>query len=866
MNRPSWSRTWTSSLFMSLISTRDVKKYTLQNGLTVLLETNHASPVVSFNVGVKIGSVWETDAEAGLSHVLEHMVFKGTASTAPGEIAKIVEGCGGELNAYTSLDQTVYYINLASRHWKTGLKLIKEMVCDALIDAEELKREQEVIVEELRRGKDNPHSLLSEILFGLAFKTHPYGRPVIGFEKTVRSFSQNTVLDFYRRWYTPSNMVLGICGDFDEEEIRRAVEEAFGRKNDTPVNRPAIPPESSPASFRFRASSSPVVGHYLSLAFPIPAFGHPDIAALDLLSHYLGGGETSRLNQMVKEEKKLASSIHSQAYTPTFPGLLVVSAIAHREHLSEIFPAIAVEIEACRVLPMPEDMLARAKQNLVASILYEKETCEGTARKWMVYETTIGDFRYEEEYLRQVEKVTPQNILDAANKYLRLEMGAAVTLHSAGEKGIEVAFHGSKKTKGNKKPYAFVEEFEGIKKYRLKNGLTVITRANHRLPLVSVRLLGLGGLRLENSSSNGMAHLTTSLLEKGTHTKKALRIAEMAEEISGSVGGSAGKNSWGVSLDCLAKKRDAGLDLFCDLIKNPSFEEEEIMREKKVTLEQIKNQEDSLSHLSFLKFNALLYQKHPYGLPLLGTRQTVPKLTRNRIFSYYRSLLDPQKMVIAATGDFDEDDLLEPLTQNLASLAGKFGKLKLAPLKPVKSVRQMTLKKKKMQAHIVLGYLATTISNPDRYPFEVLNNILAGQGGRLFLELRDKNSLAYSITSVFNEGVEAGYFAAYIGTEPSKVKAAIAAILREFQLIRDEPVSNDELDRAKNYIIGNHEIDLQRNSAVAGTLAFNELFGYPMAEFRDFSKKIAQVSADQVHQVALKYLRPNAHTLVIIKP
>ncbi|MDO8519607.1 MAG: pitrilysin family protein, partial [Deltaproteobacteria bacterium] len=257
---------------MPLISTTNVNKYTLSNGLTVLLETNSAAPVISFNVGVKVGSVWEADDEAGLSHLLEHMVFKGTKSYGAGEIAVRVEASGGELNAYTSFDQTVYFINLGARHWKTGLNLIKEMVCDALIDPEELAREKEVVIEEINRGKDNPSNQLSEMLFGTAFKKHPYGRPIIGFEKLVRGFPREKVFGFYKRWYVPNNMVLGICGDFNEGEMKQAIEESFSGYTNHPLTRPTLASEPLPSTQRLVQKGNPVTGHYIAIGYPVPEF------------------------------------------------------------------------------------------------------------------------------------------------------------------------------------------------------------------------------------------------------------------------------------------------------------------------------------------------------------------------------------------------------------------------------------------------------------------------------------------------------------------------------------------------------------------------------------------------------------------
>ncbi|MBI2340520.1 MAG: insulinase family protein [Deltaproteobacteria bacterium] len=459
-------------------------------------------PVVSINVGVKVGSVWETEKEAGLSHLLEHMVFKGTKSFGPGEIATLVEGSGGEINAYTSLDQTVYFINLSSRYSDLGLKLIKEMVFDGANSASELAREKEVVLEEIRRGKDNPHKLVGEALFGLAYRTHPYGRPVIGFEATVRNFSRETVNEFYQRWYVPSNMVLGVCGDFDEGVMRREIDAQFGTVPDCPVTFPLLPEEPPPSKPRLLRLSNPVEGTYLNLAFPIPSFTHPDIAALDLLSHLLGDGETSRLEQIVKEKKGLVNNVHSYAFTPRFSGLFVIDVQLPAGKAHKILPAVFEEIDFFKNNPAPAENLARAKLNLKSSVFYEKETCEGTARKWMLYETTAGNYRFEEEYMNAIDRATEYDIRRAANRYLVGSRASTVLLHPERQK-VALTFPQivkQKKRPVGKKPYSLVETMGDIHKYRLVNGAVVLLRKNRRVPLISLKMAAPGGLNRPSKS------------------------------------------------------------------------------------------------------------------------------------------------------------------------------------------------------------------------------------------------------------------------------------------------------------------------------------------------------------------------------
>ncbi len=844
-------------------------KYQLPNGLTVILDENHAAPVVSLNIGVKIGSAWETPSELGLSHVLEHMVFKGTTSYGPGEIASIVEGCGGELNAYTSLDQTVYYINLAAHTRFKGLNLIKEMVFDALIDSTELEREKEVVIEEIRRGKDSPQRVISEAVFEEAYKIHPYGRPIIGSVENVKGFPRAQVYEFYKRWYVPNNMVLVICGDFLEAEMREAIEKEFGDYASKPVKYPPLPAEPARSKPQFRQLSKNIEGTYLSIAFPAPNFSHPDVPALDLFSHLLGEGQASRLEQIIKEQKGLVNSISSYAFTPREPGLFMVQAhVPADQNINKVFEAILEEINTLKKNLVSLDTLNRSKLNIRSSVYYQKETCEGTARKWITYETTTGDLTFEEKYLAAIEQTTPEEITKVAKTYLNVEYLSAVLLHPEKSKTkLKPNLGVRQKNLSHQKNYEKVAELNDIQLWKLREGITVITRPNLRLPLLSLYMASPGGLRYETSANTGISQLMASLLSKGTESKSSLQIAKINESIAGHVDAYAGRNTWGVSASFLTEKFEAGLDLFCDVLTHPLFDSKELKKEQKLQLESIKNQEDSLGSLAFQKFQHLLYKKHPYGRPLLGTKKTVSSFNREALVRFHQKLLDPARTVITAVGNFNTETLLTELQERLALIKSEKKKpFRLPAEKKSKTIQKIEYKKKKEQAHIVLGFLGTTVNHPDRYPLEVLNNIFSGQGGRLFLELRDKQSLAYTVTSTMMEGLEPGYFAIYIGTEPSKVDLAISGILSELVKIREALVSEDEVTRAKNYIVGNYAIDLQRNSAVASTLTLNELHGLGLKEFENYSKKISAVTPSQVLSVARRYLDLQAYTLAVIRP
>jgi zinc protease len=842
-----------------------ITKYQLKNGLTVILKPQKTAPVISFNIGIKIGSLWEKKDEAGLSHVLEHMVFKGTKSFKPGEIASIVESCGGELNAFTSYDQTVYYINLASKHQKMGLKLIKEMVLDAIINEEELKKEIEVVIEEMRRGNDNPSRNLIEQIFQKTFKNHPYANPIIGSEKVVRSLSAKKVREFYKKWYTPNNMTLAICGDFNLSTMKKMIEKSFKGYQSQKITYPKlskINPISKNIVHRFGAN---IETNYLGLGFILPPYKHADIPKIDILSYLLGGNETSRLEQNIKENKSLATYIASFAYTPQIAGLFIVDAMVPSQKIDRILPAIFDEISWTQNNFFTEDEINRTKQNLLNSLIYEQQTCEGQARKWITYENIAGDYRYEEEYLESLKKVSAHDIREVARKYLPLNKAVIIHQHPKKLKAkiripkapvIKPSFFFTQTKKINK-----------VREFKLNSGVKLITLENRDLPIISSYLAKPGGLRRENKNNNGISRLMTDLIEKESLNHSAIEISRIQESISGSVGSFTGKNSWGLSAQFISKYQTEAFDLMFDLLLNPSFSKNEFSKEKKLTLELIKQQEDSLAHLAIKNFLKELYPNHPYGMPNIGERKSVSSLQLKDIQSFYQKSLNAKEITMAVVGDFKTEVLTEKLAEYLIKIpTQKIQKTKLTIDKNPSKTKRVVTYKNKEQVHLVLGFKACDFNSKDRYILEVINHLLSGQGGRLFLELRDKKSLCYTVNSFLVTGIDPGYFAVYMGVEPSKVDQAIDGICEELNRLVSQKVSKAELDRAQNYLIGSQALDLQKRSYLASTLCFNGLYGQELNEIFDYSQKIMKVSIDDIQRVAKKYFKLNAYILSLVGP
>lgn len=847
-----------------------IQTFTLENGMQILLEENHAAKVVSFNALVKVGSANETDEEAGICHVIEHMLFKGTPTRPAGAIARDVEAAGGEINAYTSIDQTVFYINMASRFADRGLSILADAVRNPLFDAEELEREKEVILEEIRREQDNPGRMTSEHLFQESFKTHTYGRPIIGFPKTVKSFTREQMSSFYRRWYTPHNMVFIAVGDFESKRMLADIKKAFDGFSGPRAPQQDLPQEPRQKKPRIFIKTMNIQSAYLAIGFHVPQITHEDVPAVDVLSHILGGADSSRLEQEIKERRRLVHNIYAYAFTPKDPGIFAIGATLRDADVLKAIESIRREVEKIAAEPVSSEELSRAKLNIRSHEIYEKETVGGQGSKIAHFLATAGSHEFEGRYYAMLSDVRAETVREAAQRYLSFEGASVVLLLPEGspiaksKAAIERALVFAPAKRGK----AAIAGKSGPEKIKLKCGATLIVCENHNLPIVSVCAAALGGTRYESRSTNGVSVLMSRTMTKGTESRNAVRIATDIEKLAGHVDGFSGRNTVGLRSEFLSDHLEEGFNLFGEILSDPSFAADEVARERRLQLRAIKDQEDALSSLTFAELLNALYPKHPYGLRALGRAESVKKFSRLHLARCHREAFRAGNMVMAIVGDVARSEVERLANDILGRLPrGKSRPQRIAPDPRPKARREIAIMKKgKQQSHIAMGFMSTTFSSPDRYPMTVLNNILAGQGGRLFLTLRDKMSLAYSVSSVNHDGLEPGFFAVYIGTDPAKEQKAIDGILAELSSIISKRVSNDELERSKMYLVGTYELDLQRSSTVSGLYTFNELYGLPLKAIESYPQRIMEVTGDDVLRVAKKYITPESYTLSVVKP
>lgn len=844
-------------------------RFTMDNGARVILKENRATPVVSLQIWMTVGSGDEKDDEAGMCHFIEHMIFKGTEKRKVRQIAREVESMGGMINAYTSYDQTVYHLTIASRYALTGLDILSDAIQHSTFDASELEKEREVVLEEIRMGEDDPSRKLFKQTMATVYQRHPYRRPVVGYEKTVKSFTRDQMVAFFKRWYVPNRMVFVVVGDFDLQEMEGKVREAFKDFTSSAEKMPSRIEEIEAKKPRTTVSYGNYKETYLQIAVPIPSVTDEDTPALDVIAQILGGGEASRLVQKVKLEKGLVNSISASSYTPKDRGAFIIGVTLPAENLENAVKEILREVIRLGHDGVTAEEVHRVRVNVESGLIYDRQTVQGEARKMGYYEAIAGDVQFEKEYMRRIALLQSEDIQKAVAKYFETPPWVVSLLAPSEKADLIKSFSLQSVLDGLKPEESLLKKKEkpSVSKRVLKNGIRLIVKENRAIPLVTLQASFLGGVRFEKEANNGINHLIAILLTKGTANQTSLDITKKVERMAGSLSGFSGYNSFGLTFTFLSQHFEEALNLFTEVIKQPSFDPQEIEKRKRLILAAIRQQEDYLDRLVFKLFRKTLYQAHPYRMDVMGTIDSVERLTQKDLREYYQKIVVPENMVLTVVGDVDEEQAALAVEKGFEDLKrGTFFLPSVPQEQALQEVRKAEVFRTKEQAHFVLGFLGTTLQDRDRYALEVLDAALSGMGGRLFYELRDKESLAYALSFTAQTNLDRGWVGVYMATHPEKLEAAISGTIRLLKKVKEEGLTEAEVEAAKKYLIGNFEIGLQTNGAQANHIAFDELYGLGFDFFQKYPAHIEKVSREDIQRVMNTYFNFDVYAIAVVRP
>ena len=661
-------------------------KFQLKNKLKVILVPSHKSPVVSVQMWVKTGSADEQKNEEGISHFIEHLVFKGTDKFKVGEIASTVEASGGELNAYTSFDQTVFYVTISKSFQDVALDVVSQMMGYPLFDPTETHSEREVVCEEIKMGIDSPSRQSSQLLFSSVFKKHAYGKPVIGYEKNVRSWSVKKIKNFYQSRYVPENMCLVISGDFESTEMKKKVESYFSTFKSfklKKIKRIKEPVQTKP---RLITQTKDLKESTYNVAFPSVNVKHNDTPALDVMSMILGQGETSRLFSELRLKSSRVSGISAYSYNPQDAGLIAITFKLMDQNVDDAFKGMFHEIEKIKNEEVSWTEIKKAIVNISSEQFYSIETVDGIANKIGSSQFYMNDTYAHEKYLKQIQKITPKQIQNVAKKYFKPAKLNLSSLTPASKekaeqhlkdaiqtwKTVVLEFKATKKkNKVNKKIKIPKIEFKAIKKATpekletvvTSNGTRILFKRSKEIPTVTAKILYGGGSRLEKAEKMGLVELLSRTWVSGTQKKSEEMILQEIEESAAGINAFAGKNTIGLSIECMKPFEAKILNLVKEIVLTPQFDDEIIAREKEAMLRQIKSKVDQPSYLCGKQFVQKMFPNHPVAYEQLGTEESIGKISRHDITNYLAKVLKPKNSLVVVVGDCNQSAWVKAVEQ-----------------------------------------------------------------------------------------------------------------------------------------------------------------------------------------------------------
>jgi zinc protease len=866
----------------TLIDPSSVSRTVLPNGLTVLLRSDSSAPVVAIVTHVKAGYFDETDDIVGIAHVLEHMFFKGTHRRGVGEIAKETKASGGYLNAHTIYDNTAYFTVLPASGLAAGLDIQADAYANSAIDAAELSKELEVIIQEAKRKADTPAALAVETMYELIHDAHRIRRWRIGREAGLRTFTRDAVAGFYRNFYRPSNTILSIVGDFDSEATMSRVSELYGSFPDSTPRRSPGPLEPAHDDFRYRELSGDIAQTQLVFGWRTPGTLHEDTPALDVAASLLGAGRAARLYRALRE-RQLASSVSAYNYVPTQLGVFTVHAETNPEQPDQAATAIAEEMRALREDAISPGDMERVRHLFEAQWIRRLETMEGQANYLAEWEA-LGGWEIGDDYKSKFLSVTADDVRQVAGSYLTLDRTGVLLYRPessrriAANAGAMLEILESRKaqplepmpprgivTLATGGPVPSLQRREaGVSVFRAKSGLPILVHRKAGSAIVHIGVFAFGGSRDEPVELAGITTLVARSMLKGSRRRSASQLAEDVEMLGGSISAGVSLEGFGWTISVPTRHLAAAAELVGDVVQNAALGEEAIETERTVAVADVIALRDDMYRYPVRLALCAAYKGHPYSISPLGTERSLREISVRKVRDWYRARVLKGTLLAGIVGDVDPSEAATIIANELGSLSPSTPLPLRAPVWPSEvSVRADS--RDKAQTALAIAFPGPTRSDPDRFVARIVASIGSGLGGRFFDELRDRQSLAYTVHAYSSEHQLGGSFISYVATSPEKEEVARAGLLAEFARLREEPVTEEELERAKRYEIGSHAIRQESCGAVLGDMIDAWMLGTGLSELEQHDQRVSAVTADDVLRVSREYFEPSRRAEGVVR-
>jgi zinc protease len=869
------------------------EKYTLPNGLEVILSEDHRLPLTAVNLWYHVGPANEVRGRTGFAHLFEHMMFQGSKHVPSDQHFKILEGAGASLiNGTTDFDRTNYFETVPSNQLELALWMESDRMGYLLdkVDRTAFDNQKDVVRNERREGENQPYNMAEEAMFHQLFPpTHPYYASVIGSHADIQAAQLDDVKAFFKQYYTPNNASLAIVGDIDKDATKKLVEKYFG-----PLKRgPEVPPitVTTPPIERERRQVVPdkvELPRVYEAWITSPIF-KPGDADADVAATILGGGRSSRLYKRLVYEQQIAQSVAVQQYSLLLGSVFNVEVTARPGHTTEeIERAIDAELEAFRRDgPQPEEV-ERARNSIETGLVQGLESLGGfggVADRLNMYNHFLEDPGYLPRDVARYRDVTPASVKAFANS--QLTRNARVVIHAVPgtqDLGTPVPTpaavpstpgEGAESTNPdaewrNQQPKAGAArtfKLPAPQMYKLANGLAVYYTARPNMPIVSARLVIRSGSDQNPLDRPGLAGFTAALLTEGTATRSALQVADEAAQLGTALTTSSSMDAMSASVTALTRNFPAALNLLSDVILHPAFPAEEVERQRKSRLASLTNQRANPSIVATNVMNAAIFgPKHPYGYSELGTRDSVEKINRDDMSAFWKkhALANNAALIVAGSIPLAE---LKPLVEK------SFGGWKAGTL-PVRRTAVPTPTTAKLivvdmgasaQSQVRTAAIGAARSTPDFPRMQVLNEVVGGLfSSRINMNLREEHGYTYGAFSTFVYRKQPGPFFIGSGIRTDVTGPAVGEIMKELKKLVEKGITQLELELGRDSIVRSLPADFETSARAAGALSNIYLYDLGTQYYAQLPAALQTVNTESVLGAARKYLAPARMTLVVV--
>ena len=858
----------------------EFEKYTLPNGLQVILHVDRKLPVVHVNQWFHVGSKNEKTNRTGFAHLFEHMMFQGSGN-AKGEYFSYVEKAGanlfaGGVNGTTNNDRTNYFATVPSGNLEYMLWLESDRLA-TLADAltkEKLDNQRDVVKNERRQGLENqPYGRAFKMIYeNLHPKGHPYSWDVIGIHEDLTAATLDDVREFFKAYYTPNNLSLVIAGDFDPAEAKRLVAKYFAPIPPGPaLDRPGLNiPQLNGEKIVEVKDRVPQERTYMTWA--TPPFYQPGDAELDIIGNILSDGLSSRLNKTLVYDKQIASDVTAFQASQEISSFFTIIATARPgASLTEIERIVTDEIARLAKDGPTAAELARAKTKWEFNFITGLERIGGfggKADRLNSYNTYMGDPGKFEFDLNRYRNATVEGVRDTAARWLNTRNRLLVRFHpETSQRDPQAAQLDRTKQPefGTDRPYMAPQ----VKTAKLENGLEVFVVERKELPKVAVTLATKTGSVADPAEKAGLARLAYEAMARGTKTKQALDIETALGDLGTSVQAGPSREFSTVSLEVLKRNLSPALAIFADVVRNPTYPAAEIEREKKITLDAIAQQLNNPNAIANRVRNIVMFGlTHPYGRPGFGFTSTVNQITPADLAQFHATNVKPANSALIFAGDITLAEATDLARQHFGSWTGAAPAAITVPApQPMGTGKVFLVDKPDAAQTVVLEIINAPARKSDEfYAFNLADAVWGGGfQTRLNLNLREDKGYSYGVFSQPIQYSKASIWVASGGVQTNKTKESIVEFVNELKAIGGgKPITEVELSDAKGNRVRGYAQEFEGLGQLVAQVASVWAQELPLSELQRLPDETQRATLAAVNAAAQRYAVPGKATLILV--